>query len=182
MTGISVGGQSSEGGGGYLKRPRTNRRGGSFSSVGEDDDEETGSVVSTTLSGAAEADDGGAPKGVGRGRYGLRLSCGRDLLQLQQQQQQLQPLALRPKPAGAATSASELWRTTLTGVLSVARVGRLSEQLGGFVRLATSAASSGPGIPTVIAAAHPRFVAVGTSKGVVVLFDAVRGRRASMRM
>jgi hypothetical protein len=76
--------------------------------------------------------------------------------------------------AGAATvPAAEAWRSTLTGVLGVSRLGRLSEQLAGFVRLAASPASPGPGIPTVVAV-HPRFVAVGTAKGVVVLFDAVR--------
>lgn len=127
---------------------------------------------------AAEADDGGELGGLDRSRNGARLSCGRDLLTRVQMQQQ-QPLALRPMspgpPVAASTAVTEASWTTLTGALDVSVVGRLSEHLRGFVRLATSTASSGPGIPTVIAAAHPRFVAVGTSKGVIVLLDAVRG-------
>ena len=147
--------------------PGTCHRGGS-SLTGEGEEE----------TGAAEADDGGALAGLDRSRSGARLSCGRDLRLMQQEQQQ-QMLALRQTPPGppvaaASTAATEASWTTLTGALDVSVMGRLSEQLRGFGRLATSAASSGPGIPTVITAAHPRFVAVGTSKGVVVLLDSVR--------
>lgn len=182
--GASFEGQSSDGG----------RRHGSFrlgrrdsASTAEDDDADTASVASATPSASAEgggADDlagVAAPKGFGRTRRGLRLSCGRDFLQRRHAQhaqlQQHPTLPLLPKhtdAAGAASpAAADPWRTTITGVLGVSRLGRLSEQLAGFMRLAATPTALSPGIPTVIAV-HPRFVAVGTSKGVVALFDSVR--------
>ena len=140
---------------------------GSFSTA-DDDDAETGSVASSegAMAGAAAAEDGGGPRGMGHSRRSLlRLSCGRDLLAQQHQQQQQ-----RTRHSDAA--AAEAPKGTVTGVLGVARLGRLSEQLGGFVRQAQAAQAAGAGIPTVVAV-HPRFIAVGTARGVVVLFDPV---------
>ena len=85
-------------------------------------------------------------------------------------------VARKTPPVGVFPSFIEGHRSA-SGVLKVERLGRVSDALRVFAaaqqqqqQASSAAAAGGPGQPTSLAV-HPKFIAVGTARGLLLLFD-----------